>query len=186
MCQLRESLITTAEFAQELWVRLLSCRSLYERTSLNTLFVKGFTDPIREALHYWWAELRYSSVENLAQKAESLLDLQGVPQKNVNINTKQRQHRSAPRNIKRRKIQVVNIEKGSQLPCIRRMSSSSTEGHSLSRAGMLTNDFITTFESKNFDLDDMTLIESDLLCQVIMDEWHKTSKCRQIRGLVNF
>lgn len=51
---------------------------------------------------------------------------------------------------------------------------------------MSTSDTIVTFESGDFDLDDISMMGSTSLCRVCMDQDYYTSKCRQIKILPRF
>lgn len=80
---LRQRLMTAEEFAQQLWTRTLSCGSVYSEESLEALFEEGVTHPIRKSLSHCSAYYQHASIEDLAQRADSPLDLHGRLQKRL-------------------------------------------------------------------------------------------------------
>lgn len=73
----RHGSMTLAEFAQEIWTKILSCGLVYEENLYKDLFVERATHPISRSLRRWCAEDQHTFLEDLEQRTESLLDLQG-------------------------------------------------------------------------------------------------------------
>lgn len=99
------------ELAEGLWTTMLSSGSVYDEKFLKALFVEGVTHPICNTLRRWCVEHQYASLEDLAQREESLLNLEGRPQQKETTKAEQPKYEKEHRNVKTCKRQVMNIVK---------------------------------------------------------------------------
>lgn len=102
--------MTPAEFSQEVWMKALSCHSVFDGKYLERLFVESVTYLIRQTLRQRRTKHQLPSLEDLAQREVSLLVLQKGTLQKVRMNTEQPKYFNANRNVKTGKRQVMNMK----------------------------------------------------------------------------
>lgn len=76
ICTFTQQAITATDYVQEFWTRTLWCRSIYKDKALKVLFVKVVNKSIHRTFSRWYSEHQSISLEDLALKAELLMEFQ--------------------------------------------------------------------------------------------------------------
>lgn len=109
--RLRQRLMKSAEFSEELWTKKLSFGSVYDEKSIKIVSVKDATQSICQTISHWRAEHQYACPEDLTQRAESLLDLQGRPPPKKTTSAEYIKYRNEQRNTRTRKAYLLNMKR---------------------------------------------------------------------------
>lgn len=94
-----------AEYAQLLLIENLSGGSLYDKNYLIDLIVEWVTHQIHKTLRDWWFGDGHASLESLAKRAESQLDIQRrLPQHKETMNEEPPKHCGSANNINTKNV----------------------------------------------------------------------------------
>lgn len=77
ICRFEKDFWTPWDFSRNLWDITLRCGGLHQEQTLRGLFGEGIDLNIWSTMRRFWADNQEATVEDIAYKAPSLLDLQG-------------------------------------------------------------------------------------------------------------
>lgn len=139
------------------------------------MFVEGVEALICKSLRHWWAEHYEASLDDLVQKPELLIGLQGSGAAlQQNFGHKSRMKRKQTYGAKNERSRVLNV-KNSRLSEEGSNQAGSTSGsHSFDNTNILTAELVAAVESGEFDVDDTKSIDSLPYCKVYMNGYHRT------------